>query len=143
MWLSRINSPPLNCGHNIYTCNSFTCKFYAGCRFWAFKVWHSAFCFPNFFFSQLAFLPFPVQAQECFHKCKPALQSLFKLVISVQCPIYLSKYFSQVQGFASLGSFSTEEKVPASSNLFPAHDKNQALSGRMHLLRNTKNNKMK
>jgi len=78
-----------------------------------------------------------------FIRAKAALQSLLKLVISVQCPIYLSKLYSQVQGFAGLSSFSTEQKIPASCNLFPVHDKNRALSGRMRLLWNVKTNKIK
>lgn len=36
----------------------------------------------------------------------------------MQCPIYLSKYYSQVENLAGLVSFSTEEKVADSSNQF-------------------------
>lgn len=103
-------------------------------RFFSFLVFSSFnlhFCFSLF------------RHKSVFRRAKPALQSLLKLVISLQCPIYLRKYYSQVQSFAVLGSFSTEDKVPASSNFFAAHDKNQALSGRMHSLWNMKNNKMK
>lgn len=56
-----------------------------------------------------------------FIRTKLTFQSLFKLVIPMQCPIYLSKYSSQVENLTDLDSFSTEEKVSDSSNLFFQH----------------------
>lgn len=110
------------------------------------RIWRSGiqvFLFPSLFFFQLHFCFFLFRHKSVFRRAKPAFQSLLKLVISVQCPIYLRKYYLQVQSFAVLGSFSTEDRVPASSNFFAAYDKNQALSGRVHSLWNMKNNKMK
>lgn len=79
--------------------------------FEGFFVW---FFFPSL---SLYFCLFLFTFRSVFIRAKLTFQSLLKLVISMQCPIYLPKYYSQVEDLADLDSFSTEEKAPDSSNL--------------------------
>lgn len=61
------------------------------------------------FLFSLYFCLFLFMFRSVFIRTKLTFQSLLKLVISMQCPIYLNKYYSQVENLAGLESFSTEE----------------------------------
>lgn len=142
-WLNRINSSALDCWCNIYARNPFIFKFYAVGRLSDLKVWHSGFLFLSVFFFQLSFLLFPAQIQKYSHKGTLTWQSLLMSIIPVLCHICFWVLLTGIKlcRFELLSK--GREGTSHQSSFFPVCEKNQVLSGRMHLLWNTTNNKMK